>query len=622
MKQSRANSISIPTLLLSGCIAIFGCSRGANPDDIPMDVIIDNNYDYESGLDTVEVPQQCIPSPEICNGKDDDCDGTVDNGFDLQNDPENCGSCGWVCSLENATAKCEEGSCWVDTCNDGFHDINKSPTDGCEYECTPSSVIESQEDGTCSDSIDNDCDGRADSDDPDCSSCVPEFCDYIDNDCDGLVDEDFNLRTDRQNCGNCGVVCPDYPRAEGICIAGVCDIVCEPGWSNLDGNILNGCESICTPSDNPNESVCNGIDDDCDGFIDEDYLPYPCGTGACATLSICHEGVESCTPRDPLTDEDTICNNIDDDCDNLVDEDFVPTDKCVGACKTNARCIDGEEICGEPMENDTTCDNIDDDCDTLIDDDYIPYTCGTGACTRESTCTSGIERCDEGPPSPEICNGSDDDCNGFIDDADISSLCPITPPHATPACVDGVCVVGSCDSGYYDLNGNYADGCECEVESTESASTTCENAYNLGNIPDDGTKITISGNIVPEGDSDWYKFNAVDSPDTTCDSFSVDVRFAVNPSGVFRFAVYKGSCDGPVFCNNENEYAQWYTDFRSGTGSSARGECQCRATNEPGYNICNDDTSTFYVRVYRAAGSTLNCDNYTIEISNGLYLHH
>ena len=45
---------------------------------------------------------------EICNGVDDNCDGNVDEGFDLMTDLENCGVCGQVCEL---TETCVSGYC-------------------------------------------------------------------------------------------------------------------------------------------------------------------------------------------------------------------------------------------------------------------------------------------------------------------------------------------------------------------------------------------------------------------------------------------------------------------------------------------------------------------------------
>jgi len=600
-----------------------GCAKEGENQDGSFDVIKDTPSD-EYILDTIDgetmdlQDSECIPVQEQCNGKDDDCDGRIDNGIDILSDSNNCGACGWVCNLPNATSTCINAACWVLQCNDGFIDLDKDPTNGCEYECIPERPNESRDDGTCEDGVDNDCDGRVDNTDGDCSSCIPEYCDTIDNDCDGLVDEDFNLRTDPNHCGSCGTVCPDYPRAKGTCIMGICTITCDPGYANLDGIILNGCEEICVPSTDQNESTCNGKDDDCDGFIDEDYTPYFCGAGACAQASVCLEGNESCTEGQPGSTSDTVCNNIDDDCDGSVDEDYQPSDKCVGYCKQTAVCRDGNEICGSPLPNDTSCNGIDDDCNGLIDDGYIPYFCGEGACRRQSTCIGGRENCDPGPQSTEICNGSDDDCDGNIDNGNISTLCPTPPPHGVADCQGGVCVIGTCDSGWYDLDNLYINGCECQVESNElTGNNSCSSSIDIGTLSDTGTSVNITGNIVPSSDVDWYKFTANDTSDTTCDTYHVKVRFLSNPGNVFRFDIYRGSCTSTAICLNEIESFEWYTDFRSGSGISALGECPCRPSPPgSGYNECQNDTAVYYIRIYRISGSS--CDSYTLQVSNAL----
>src|SRR6185503_2561790 len=75
------------------------------------------------------------------------------------------------------------------------------------------------------------------------------------------------------------------------------------------------------------ESGCDGLDNDCDGLTDEDYQPAPtvCGSGVCAAAGVtsCIAGVvhDSCVPL-PGAPNDASCNNVDDDCDGQVDEDF------------------------------------------------------------------------------------------------------------------------------------------------------------------------------------------------------------------------------------------------------------------------------------------------------------
>ena len=150
----------------------------------------------------------------------------------------------------------------------------------------------------------------------------------------------------------------------------------------------------------------------------------------------------------------------------------------------------------------------------------------------------------------------------------------------------------------------------------------CASAIDLGSFNDSGMMMPISGNVMPDDRETWYRFRGEDAADTACDNYHVRVLFTSNPSDTFEFTVFRGACDS-VGCDDSGftDY-EWATDFRQDIMGTLTGQCPCTAAAAApmaDVSACEDDSSDYFIRVRRRAGSVLACDSYTIEVSNGIY---
>ena len=182
-----------------------------------------------------------------------------------------------------------------------------------------------------------------------------------------------------------------------------------------------GGEGTCTPT----AELCDGVDNDCDNAIDED-LTQACQTdGGQAGTQACVSGNwGTCEAAGPPPTE--TCNNQDDDADGSIDEDLQQA--CSTSCGSGVEtCASGAWIgCTAPAPQTEVCDGQDNDCDGGIDED-LTRDCDSACGTGQETCSMGNwVGCNAPPPATETCDNQDNDCDAATDEdlaRDCSTIC-------------------------------------------------------------------------------------------------------------------------------------------------------------------------------------------------------
>lgn len=474
------------------CLLLLSCSvpRGALPEGGDAGAV-DSSFECPAGSFDLDGDGlcECVASDEdLCDGIDNDCDGSTDEGptGDQAGDPRVGNPCDGDDADEcaDAVTSCVDGAITCVDPQDPEHeeqcldDLVDEDCDGLRNEgcaCNEGMTMQCGSDvGACTFGVQTCVDGVFGEECEGGTLATDETCNNVDDDCNGVVDNGV-FEPCMNRCGDGG---------SRQCVAGTfrdCDAPMEP------------------------REVCNNNDDDCDGSTDE-ALMRGC-TNACGTpgTETCVSGTfQGCTaPPEPAE----TCNNVDDDCDGTTDENL--TQACANACgdpgmeSCSAGTFGG---CTAPPEPPETCNNIDDDCDGSTDE-TLSRAC-MNACGDPGTeiCSAGSYMgCTAPPPPSETCNGVDDDCDGTTDE-DTPSV-PEVCDGIDNDCDDRVDEAGCpCDRVVDPTNPRHVYlFCNDSKRSYAAGASFCgDRGYHLVNLETEVEHFYIYTEAVSFNDDHWY----------------------------------------------------------------------------------------------------------------------
>ena len=257
---------------------------------------------------------------------------------------------------------------------------------------------------------------------------TPEVCDGLDNDLDGLVDEDFNVG---DSC-SAGI---------GACLA-TGTLSCSADGSGTQCSAVAG---------TPSAEICDGLDNNCDGQIDElvtstfyadldndgfgdsanTVLACSAPPGYVADDTDCNDANAGVNPG-----AEEVCDRLDNDCDGELDEFATSTfyrdqdgdlfgdvSDSIEACSAppgyvmdNSDCNDADAT-ANPAAAEICSDSVDNDCDGQVDSqDADCQICGNGILDPFEQCDDG--NLIDGDECSSSCEIEVITCNGVASDAD------------------------------------------------------------------------------------------------------------------------------------------------------------------------------------------------------------
>ena len=442
---------------------------------------------------------EVLPTAEACDGEDNNCDGSIDEGLTGEPCAKSKGVCagllqqcggtkGWLkCTDEDYKAHNkdyvtdETGS----HCDTQDNDCDGKTDEGCEckdgdtQECGASSQGECKKGTqTCSAGKWGKCEGE--------TKPTPETCDGKDNNCDGKADEGCECKDgDTQECG---------ASSKGECKKGT--QTCKAGkWGTCEGEVK------------PVKETCDGKDNNCDGKADEgceclDNATRPCGA---SDTGLCQKGTQTCKAgkwgacAGEVKPAKETCDGKDNNCDGQTDEGCQCKDGQKQACGvTKGECKQGSQTCsagtwgkcvGEIKPQTETCDGKDNNCDGSIDEGQNK-SCKTACGTGQMLCKNGkLEACNAPKPQTETCDGKDNNCNGQIDEGcqcrnGVTKTCGTDKGECSAGkqtCASGkwgACVgevkpqTETCDGKDNNCDGMVDEGCQCRNGVTQTCGAT------------------------------------------------------------------------------------------------------------------------------------------------------
>jgi len=352
---------------------------------------------------------------------------------------------------------CGEGACL-----DGFADCDGLGNTGCESEvaedplnCGGCGLV-----CTAPDHASADCQA---------SECLPGACLAGWGDCNQDMADgcELDIASDEQNCGGCGVLCA-MVHGTGECLASLCTLAaCEAGYDNCDGDVLNGCEAELA-TDPLNCNACGTV---CEALP---HAATGCLAGACA-MGACEAGWADCD-QDPATG-----------CEVDTGADAQNCSACGAACafaNAGASCVASACVMGACDAGFGDCDQdpaTGCEVDTTLDAQHCSAcgavcafanagaSCVASACVM-GACDAGFGDCDQDPATG---------CEAELAlDAQNCGACGTVCSfaHAAASCAANACVLGACEAGFGDCDGDAASGCEATLATDAANCGECGHA--------------------------------------------------------------------------------------------------------------------------------------------------